>query len=120
MARYKVSFEIPEARVSTAQKSMTEMLAKLGYEGITPSVTKIETKQSRADRLGEAESAFENAKSIVEELRDEMEEWHSNMPENLQSSAKGEEVEAARDALQEIADGLDGCDFSNVSFPGMY
>jgi hypothetical protein len=28
--------------------------------------------------------------------------------------------EAARDALQEIADNLDGCDFSNVSFPGMY
>ena len=48
-----------------------------------------------------------------------MEEWYDNMPENFQSSSKGEEVETCRDVLEELVGNLDQCEWG-IDFPGMY
>jgi len=119
MASYKVAFTLSGKQIKTVQKDLGKALAKLGYADVEPLVTKIERNQSRADRLGEAESLCQNAKDIVEELRDEMESWYDNMPENLQSADKGQQVETAKDELQSLADSLE-IDFGSVEFPGMY
>lgn len=74
---------------------------------------------SRASRLSEAESQVENAKYIVEELRDELQNWLDNLPENLQSSNKADMLNEAISQLEEISNNLDQCDWS-VEFPGMY
>jgi hypothetical protein len=118
MARYKISATVEDTNINIVKAKLLEVFKNLPEAGIH--AEKIETKVSRADRLGEAEKDWDNAKSIVQELHDEMEEWHDNMPENLKDGDKGQEVEAAKDALQEILDSLEQADFSGVSFPGMY
>lgn len=75
--------------------------------------------KSRSKRLAEAESQIENGKSVVEELRDEMQNWLDNLPENLQSSNKADMLQTAIEQLEEIISNLENCDFS-VEFPGMY
>lgn len=75
---------------------------------------------SRAERLSEAESDFESAKSTVEELRDEMTNWKDNIPENLQGGDKCSEVEEAESALEELINEMENIDFGNVSFPSMF
>jgi hypothetical protein len=47
--------------------------------------------------------AIENGLGDLEGLRDELQDWLDNMPENLQQSSKADEV-------QEAIDGLDGVD----------
>jgi hypothetical protein len=85
-------------------------------------VRKIEREPSRADRLADAATLVQDAVGEVEGLKEEMEEWHDNMPENLQSGDKGTAVEEAAQALDSIADRLDSAitEMEQVSFPGMY
>ena len=80
----------------------------------------INTKPSRAERLSDACSMAEEAKNIVEELAGEMRDWKDNLPESLQDSEKGDSLEEAASALEELHDNLDACDFESVEFPGMY
>lgn len=42
--------------------------------------------------------------STVGELGGELRQWHDNMPENLQSGTKGQEVEAAAEALEAVSE----------------
>lgn len=48
------------------------------------------------------ESAVTDAQSGAEELRDELQEWFDNMPENLQNGSKAEEIQEAIDALEDV------------------
>jgi DNA-binding transcriptional MerR regulator len=113
MARYKII--IDGGNIKTVQKKIQK-----AFPGQEVQVEKIKVISSRPDRLGEAEEACENAKSIVEELKGEMEEWHENIPENLQDGSKANEVQECIDALEELNDSLEGIDFSSVSFPSMF
>jgi len=69
---------------------------------------------SRASRWADACQAADQALSNLKELQDEYQEWKDNLPENLQSSAVGEKLEAvcdldiesAQDMISE-AEGLD-------------
>ena len=45
------------------------------------------------------------AKDTVEELRDELQSWRDNLPENLQSGSKAEELDEAISNLGGLADG---------------
>jgi len=56
----------------------------------------------------------------VEELKDELQGWFDNLPEQFQSGDKGSELEEAIQQLEELKDGLESLDFSSVVFPGMY
>ena len=58
-------------------------------------------------QLEDAVNKLEDAAARIEELREEEEDKFDNMPESLQSSEKGEALEAAKDALTEAFDTLD-------------
>lgn len=50
----------------------------------------------------------------VESIRDEEQEVLDNMPENFQEGEWGEQVQAAIDALDEVASGLEEFDFEEL------
>lgn len=56
------------------------------------------------------EIALQSALGEVEELRDEIQEWYDNLPESLQGSDKGAELEECAQALQDICDALEQAD----------
>lgn len=62
-------------------------------------------KQKRA-RLSEAHSLLGRAVSIVERAKDEEQDSFDNLPENLQSSERGELMEEAIDELQTAIDSI--------------
>lgn len=113
--QYRVSFNLTAANAASVAKKLRDAL---GVD-ISLSVQKIERNPSRADRLSEIEATVADAVQEVGSLREEMEEWHGNIPENLQSGEKAEQVQSAIDALQQIENDLEGVDFSSVEFPGM-
>ena len=56
---------------------------------------------------GSVMSAVDDACSIAEELRDELQEWYDNLPENFQNGSKGEALQEAIYNLEEFIDGKD-------------
>ena len=111
---------LPAYTVTLHAKSITSMKAQLKKLGINATVEKIVHARSRADQLNEAAHQVDDAKQTVEELRDELQEWHDSMPENFQQGEKGEDLESAISALDELAGELENISFDNVQFPGMY
>lgn len=49
-------------------------------------------------------AAVADAFSEFEQLQSEMQDWFDNMPENLQSGSKGDQVQEAADALSNISE----------------
>jgi len=101
----------------------------LVLDGVSPSkltqsygINKIMKHQSRSQRLSEALENIAATKTEVELLRDELQEWLDNMPENLQESMKASELEEAITTLEEIigeCEELEGRE-GDVMFPSMY
>jgi len=116
MARYKIAFQVDGSRIDAVKAQV-----KKAFENeVVAQIEKVSLSQSRADRLSDAESSFEDAKGEVESLKDELQDWHDNLPENLQSGSKASEIEDAVSELESLLDSMESCDFSSVSFPGMY
>jgi translation elongation factor EF-1beta len=76
--------------------------------------------ESRSKRINDAASIMEDAKAIVEELKDEMKQWYDSIPENLQSGSKAEEVQSAIDALEDVQSEMESISFYSVKFPRMF
>ena len=114
MARYQIKMAVNGNNIKSVQKKLAEQFPEAVVQ-----VEKVNDSPSRADRLAEAEGDFENAKSIVSELKEEMENWRDSLPENLQSSDKASQIEEAISNLEEIESNMDQCEFGNVEFPGM-
>lgn len=117
MPHYRVSLTVEAGSEPMVRKILASAFSTV--QGQTAQVEKLGGKKSRADRLAVAETQIEDAKSIVEELLEEMQSWHDSIPENLQDGGKANEVQEAISALEEIQGALDGADCSSVSFPGM-
>jgi hypothetical protein len=80
---YAITFIVNGTRLSTVKKKILELFPEC-ENGI-----EIETnydKKSQADRLAEAHS-------ILEKLRDEIEEWRDNLPGNLQSEETADQID---------------------------
>jgi len=77
--------------------------------------------------IGDALNIAEEQKGEVEGLKDELQEWLDNMPENLQGGEKASALEEAIQGLEEMEGQLDEA-ISNlndvmmgsVEFPGMF
>jgi len=52
-------------------------------------------------------TAIDDAVTIIEELRSELQDWLDGMPENLQASSKAEELQESIDGLSEFVDNFD-------------
>ena len=118
MATFILSGTIEARNIKSVIKHWTELITPT-----TPTIHVVkQTKEgtSRADRLSHAAELFDEAKSIVDELYDEISNWKENLPENLQSSQKADDLESCASALEDIQSNMDSCDFTSVEFPGMF
>lgn len=119
MAKYTVTFDLEAATIQQAEKQVRQRIEeKLAVSGVR--IEKHRKDTSRADRLSEAETMVQDAATIVDELRDEMQSWYDNMPENLQNGDKGSQVQECSDNLESLHGELENLDFSSVEFPGMF
>ena len=107
------------ARVAGIE-SLIEKQIKSKYPDAVISVTRKVPAESRNDRFGEAQSLIGDAKSIGEELRDELQQWLDNLPENMQSGGKAGELESAVSELEDFINSLEEAEGASVDFPGMY
>lgn len=76
-------------------------------------------RMSRAARFDAAMEKVRDAKSDVEELKSEMENWLENIPDNLQGGDKYSEVEQCIDDLDSIINDLESAESTVPDFPGM-
>lgn len=54
--------------------------------------------------------------------RDELQDWLDNLPENLQSGSKADELDEAISSLDDVINDIDNAinNAENVNFPGMF
>jgi len=76
--------------------------------------------KSRAERFSAALDIVADAKSQIEELRDELQNWLDGMPENLQASSKADELDNAISELDGVISSLEDAEGASVEFPGMF
>jgi len=80
-------------------------------------VERVKPNKSRAHRFSEALDDVRAGQEAIVELRDELQEWRDNIPENLEDGEKAEQLDTAIDALtafEEIEVEVD------VEFPTMF
>lgn len=75
---------------------------------------------SRSARFQLIQEAASNLQTDAETLRDELQEWLDNMPENLQSGSKADELNDAISALDEVIEAFETIAGADVSFPSMF
>lgn len=69
-------------------------------------------------QIGTILGAVEEANSICEELKDELQSWFDNLPEQFQSGDKGSELEETISSLEEACDKFDSvmsCDEEKIT-----
>jgi hypothetical protein len=113
---YTVTLTVAASRLKTIQKEAEQAFGEMLLE-----VEKDEPCTSRAGRLAVAEEQVVSAKDMVEELRDELQSWRDNLPENFQSGSKADELDEAISNLQGLEDSLDASNFNfDIEIPGMF
>ncbi len=100
--------------------SVLQALLKKQYPKAIITVRRESEGTSRADRFSQAQSDVCDAKSEAEQLKAELEEWQSNMPENLQEGTKAQEIEEAMEQLDEFISACEDAESVSVDFPGMF
>jgi predicted RNase H-like nuclease (RuvC/YqgF family) len=112
---YTVRVTLPKGgTIRTLEAALKQLLPRAAFD-----VEKDEVPSSRCDRLS---AAIADAQSEVEELKQELESWKENLPENLQDGQKAQELDAAIEQLDEVISALDEASASadSVEFPGMF
>ena len=115
--QYRVTFTVEDRRLSIVQKKIRQMFPRLDEDDIE--VEKLPAYVSRPDRLDEAAAQVEGARETVDQLVQELQEWHDNLPENLQCGEKASELEEAISALESLSSELGNIDWGSVEFPSM-
>ena len=110
MAEYRITgtFHGRDAR------PLRKALANLEVNG---RVERVKPNKSRADRFSEALDDVRAGQEAIVELRDELQEWRDNIPENLEDGEKAEQLDTAIDALTEFEEIEVEVD---VEFPTMF
>ncbi len=74
---------------------------------------------SRARQYEEVCARVSEGKDTIEGLRDELQEWLDNMPENLKGGTKADELQVSIDSLEDVITALDEALGIGIDFPGM-
>lgn len=124
MYRLKLDVDIEAESIDAARLQAKTRVAELVKTDLSEKVSRVVRKKysSRADRLAEAQQKINDALSIVNELKDEIQEWYDNLPENFQNGDKGSALSECVSNLESvetsIEDAESNCD--SVEFPGMF
>jgi len=89
----------------------------LGNLGVNARVQKVDRHPSRASRFSEALDRIRHGQEDLVELRDELQTWRDNLPENLEDGQKAEQLDTAIDQLTEFEEIEVDVD---VDFPTMF
>lgn len=76
--------------------------------------------KSRATRYVEIKESVSNSLSSAEDLKQELESWLENIPDNLQNSEKAEQLQSAIDELDNFINTLSEAVEIEVEFPTMF
>jgi hypothetical protein len=117
MAQYQITLKVDGTRKEFVEKALRKAF---GDDAPVFTVEKVKTPESRAARLAEAEAMADDARQIVEELKEEMEQWRDSIPENLQSGDKYSQVDDCCTNLDDLHSNLEQCEFGSIDFPGMF
>jgi predicted RNase H-like nuclease (RuvC/YqgF family) len=118
VAQFVITISGKGIREATVRKLVEQLQDKYG-DGANVTVHKNEPPESRADRYADATGKIEEGRAEMESLRDELQEWRDNLPENLSGGSKAEELDGAITALEEAIDKANEAAESEVSFPAM-
>lgn len=111
----------PDTNLTPADRqALADRLVEMTTAQTFPTTKASRRRKSRTERFSEAQSLASDARSTVEELRDELQNWVDNMPENLQSSAKADELNDAISELEDVISGLEDVEGRDITFPGMF
>jgi hypothetical protein len=105
MPNYKVSFNVDGQRIDTVKKKIVTTFGEDAIESLE--ILNNDAPVSRADRLSDAQA-------IVEGLRDELQEWRDNLPDNMQDGQKAQDLDEAITNLDNVIEAVE-----NVEFPSM-
>lgn len=98
------------AKYLSRAKRLDQAMAPMGdsqtiVEGILEVMENAEVP--RWELLTGAADTIEGGKSEVECLKEELEGWYDNLPENFQNGMKGDELQEAIDALDTLVESMD-------------
>lgn len=119
MSHWKITISGKGVRKKSVEDFAKALMHGFG-NGVTVQVTDNTPPKSRTDRYSAAQSQVSNAKSDAEGLKDELQEWFDNLPENFQSGDKGDTIQNAISQLEEFIDQCEQAEGVDVEFPGMY
>lgn len=114
----KIEIEGKNIHISSIEKLADEIRHK--YANSNVRIVRENPPVSRSDRLAKAMEAVQNAASEVETLRDELQDWYDNLPDNLKDGEKGSMLEEAIGNLESIQSSLEDATGTDVEFPPMY
>lgn len=118
MARWKITVSGKGVRKASVEKLVEKLKSQFGTE-VTVTVEDASPPESRADRFSQAMDLVGDARSEFESLRDELQEWRDNMPENLQNSSKAQKLDDAIGDLDSLTSDIGNIEDVDVQFPGM-
>ena len=75
-------------------------------------------RQTRADRFAAVKVKIGEARTDIEELRDELQSWLDNLPENLQGGSKADQLEGVISELDDLMSSLEDAENTEIEFPG--
>lgn len=120
-ARREPQFMVRVIVTAANRESLQKKLAAaLGEDIVAAQFSKLSRNPSRGEQLADAASLVDEAKGIVEDLKDQMQNWKDSIPENLQDGDKASEVDEAISALETIESELDSVRMDDVSFPSVF
>ena len=118
MAIWSINVSGKGLRKASIEKLVKKLESELKEATVT--ITDASPPSSRADRYSHAQSQLGDAKSEFESLRDELQDWYDNLPEQFQEGDKGQQLQDAVDTLEEVISECENAEGHDVEFPGMY
>jgi hypothetical protein len=104
----EIAVHFKGARAETVKKIVQTALQEK-YPGAGVTVIRKEPAESRPERYSDAQS-----------LRDELQDWLDNLPENLRDGDKASQLEEAISQLDEFISNCEEAAGIDVDFPGMF
>lgn len=106
-------------RADTVRELVVQALSAK-YPTASVIVQRKEPAESRSDRFSDAQGLVDEAKCEFESLRDELQEWHDNLPENLQDGEKAYQLDSVVSELDDVINQCEEVTGAEVEFPGMF
>lgn len=119
MARWQITISGKGVRKSSVEALAEAMKEKFG-DGASFYVKDDTPPESRSERYGLAQSMVSDGKMEMESLREELQDWKDNLPENLQDSDKASQLEDAISSLDDVINDCENAEGHDVDFPGMF